>query len=217
MPTLPVHRCSFVDGQGCEAVERLVPCPKEGHAVTVEKCADCAHLESFWDSGSEGAVHCSPAEAPRRNTREDFRERAARALVQDFASAETVCVQTDTSLERATQLLAEHNVGCLLVVDPDKRLVGILSRTDVLREQARGEGSASTPVESVMTPQVHALPEDAPLSYAIGLMAAQGVHQVPLVTPDGRVVGAVEALDALRWTAEELGYRLVDASAPKGA
>jgi CBS-domain-containing membrane protein len=61
-------------------------------------------------------------------------------------------------------------------------------------------------VRDVMPAQVHALPENAPTSYAIALMAFENVSAVPVVTESGELVGLLHALDALRWTAAKLGY-----------
>jgi CBS-domain-containing membrane protein len=55
---------------------------------------------------------------------------------------------------------------------------------------------------------VHGLPEEAPLAYAISLMAFEGLHEVPAIASDGRVVGMLTAIDALRWMANGLGYVL---------
>jgi CBS-domain-containing membrane protein len=141
--------------------------------------------------------------APERDPREDLRERAVRARVADLVSSQVVCARSDTSVEDATSLLVERGLRCLPIVDDARKLVGIVTRGDLLRQQM-----ATGLVTEVMTPRVHALPEDAPLAYAVALMAADQVHEVPIVTHDGDVVGILTALDALHWMAEELGYRL---------
>lgn len=73
------------------------------------------------------------------------------------------------------------------------------------------ERAARTRVRSVVSERsdperIDALPEDAPISHAIALMAFHEVDEVTLVASDGRVVGVITANDALRWTAAQLGY-----------
>ena len=57
-----------------------------------------------------------------------------------------------------------------------------------------------------MAPCVHALPEDAPLAYAVTLLPHANIAEVPIVSEDGRVTGLCHALDIVRWCAQRLGY-----------
>jgi CBS domain-containing protein len=185
----------------------MVSCPTVGHTVAAEACELCQHLEAV----STTAVQCTPPVVPpERDPREDLRERAIRTQVADLAAPEIVCIRGDASVADATRLLVEHDLRCLPVVDAERKLVGIVSRADLLRESVH-ERAVLT---EIMTPRVHALPEDAPLAYAVALMAESRVHEVPLVTNDGVVVGVFTALDALRWMAEQLGYRLTEPARP---
>lgn len=53
---------------------------------------------------------------------------------------------------------------------------------------------------------VFTLPESASLSKAAALMAFEGVHRLPILSNDGKVVGILSALDVLRWLAKQQGY-----------
>ena len=66
----------------------------------------------------------------------------------------------------------------------------------------------------VMTPVVHTLPENAPLSFAIALIALEDIEQVPVVSSDGEVVGLLAARDAVRWFAQKMGYVVKPPGAP---
>lgn len=62
--------------------------------------------------------------------RDDLDSRTAR----DSAVTPLVCVRPDDSLDRAAQLMSEHNVSHLAVVDPmTHRPVGVLSTLDLAR------------------------------------------------------------------------------------
>jgi CBS domain-containing protein len=70
-------------------------------------------------------------------------------------------------------------------------------------------GSVADPparVADVMMPMAFTLPESATLSQAAALMAFEGIHRVPVVSSDGRVVGVVSSLDLVRWLAVNDGY-----------
>jgi CBS domain-containing protein len=46
-------------------------------------------------------------------------------------------VTPDTPLARAAELLVEHKIGCLPVLDADDRLIGIVTESDFVRLAAR--------------------------------------------------------------------------------
>lgn len=56
----------------------------------------------------------------------------ADATVQDIMTTSPVAVSPDTPIESAAALLSEHRIGCLPVLEDDE-LVGILTRSDLLR------------------------------------------------------------------------------------
>jgi CBS domain-containing protein len=49
-------------------------------------------------------------------------------------------VTTSTSIQQAAGIMVEKNIECLLVVEADQ-LVGLVTRTDLLRELAASQGS----------------------------------------------------------------------------
>ena len=58
------------------------------------------------------------------------------------------------------------------------------------------------------------LPETATLSRAAAVMAYEGVHQIPVVASDGKVVGIISSLDVMRWLAQHDNY-LVSGNPPE--
>jgi CBS domain-containing protein len=111
-------------------------------------------------------------------------------------TADVWCVGEDLDSEIATQLLLDRNIGGAPVVDSVGRPVGVISRTDLLRERNR-----SSRVREIMTPMVFALPERATVAQAAALMAFERVHRLPVVSEDGRVVGVVSSIDLVAWLA----------------
>jgi CBS domain-containing protein len=57
--------------------------------------------------------------------------------VNDIMTTQLVAVEPDTNLQRVLQLLVEHRVKSLPVVDQRRNLVGIIAREDVMRAMAR--------------------------------------------------------------------------------
>ncbi len=65
-----------------------------------------------------------------------------------------VTVQPEQTIRQALALLAEHNIGALVVVDPEGRPVGILSERDVVRTAVRDEAVFTKTVSALMTRDV---------------------------------------------------------------
>lgn len=110
-----------------------------------------------------------------------------------------VIVAPETPIADARRHFIELRVPAILVVDRSDTLVGIITRTDVLR--SHGEMR----VGDVMSGAVFVLPVFASVERAAALMAYEGVGQI-VVTDDGTLVGVVSALDLVRHYAVEAGY-----------
>ena len=53
--------------------------------------------------------------------------------VTDIMTSEFIYVGTDTRLTRVLQLMVDHRIRSMPVIDGDQRLAGIISREDVMR------------------------------------------------------------------------------------
>jgi CBS domain-containing protein len=51
----------------------------------------------------------------------------------------------------------------------------------------------------LMTPLVLSVRQGTPIARAAALMAAEGVHRLPVVNENNRIVGLVSSIDVLRW------------------
>lgn len=101
------------------------------------------------------------------------------------------------SLAEAAAAMSRYRVGTLLVMDhagPDARPVGIITDRDVA---LRGFASESGHVESVMTPVLATVREDADVHEALGLMQAHGVRRLLVTGPDGGIRGMVSIDDVI--------------------
>ena len=63
--------------------------------------------------------------------------------VTDIMTSEFIYVGTDTRLTRVLQLMVDHRIRSMPVIDGDQRLAGIISREDVMRALRRSVGGKS--------------------------------------------------------------------------
>lgn len=111
---------------------------------------------------------------------------------RDIMQRKVFSVEPRTSVEELRRLFDEHGITGAPVVGPGGDLIGVVSRTDLMRA-----GAAAKRVESVMTPWVVCFEEDTPVDELAHQMLAKHIHRV-VITKDGRLAGIVSSMDLLR-------------------
>lgn len=159
-----------------------------------------------------------------------FKEPVSRAMTRNV-----VTVSADLSLEELIALFAERGISGAPVIDDERRPIGVVSKSDLLMalERLRREAPQEAPIElteigdafafgpgfhvenstgltalDLMTPMTFMVDRNATIARASALMAYEGVHRLPVVDDENRVVGLLSAIDILRWIAHEDGYRV---------
>lgn len=126
------------------------------------------------------------------------------ATVADYMSPDVRSVHRDASLKEAGRLLSKWKVGSLLV-DDDRRYIGIVTDTDLSRKGVgRGLDPNSTAVKTCMSKPVITIEDSEPLAAAIALMKAKGIRHIA-VTEDGTIIGILSVSDILRAYTELAG------------
>ena len=114
-----------------------------------------------------------------------------------------ITIRPDQTIRQALQLLAEHNIGALVVVADGGDPVGILSERDIVREAARNEAVFSLVVSTIMTRDVIiGTPQDDLVS-ASSTMTEKRIRHLPIVDR-GRLVGMVSIGDIVKARRNEL-------------
>lgn len=98
----------------------------------------------------------------------------------------------EENLRTALKIMAREGVSSLVVVDPGRKPVGILTDRDVVQRIAGADGVDvdATVISQVMTPHPVTLRPSASVYRALYLLTAKGIKHLPLVE-EGRVVGIV--------------------------
>ena len=102
----------------------------------------------------------------------------------------------DDTVFEALQLLAEYEVGALMVMDQGK-LVGVLSERDYTRKIAlQGRNSKETRVRDIMTRDVLYVTPSTGTREAMALMSEKKIRHLPVI--DGQtVVGMISIRDIM--------------------
>lgn len=103
-------------------------------------------------------------------------------------------IHPEASVFEALQLMADKNIGCVLVFD-GPRLTGILSERDYARKVIlRGKASRETKVREIMTPKVVCVRPDQVIEECLALMTGLRIRHAP-VLEDDRIIGMVSIGD----------------------
>jgi CBS domain-containing protein len=128
--------------------------------------------------------------------------------VADLMTIDPVVVAVDASIEDAEELLRRHRITGLPVVDPDGRLVGVISQTDLLylalpsvqaliRHHERG-----IRVGEVMSTPPVTIDGAATLQAAAHIMHEDRLHRLVATDANGRPIGVISAMDFVALAAE---------------
>ena len=119
--------------------------------------------------------------------------------VQDVMTIEVVVTHPTTPIKQVADLLAGHGLSALPVTDGQGRVLGVVSKGDLLRGPQRPVGGpvGTTAGEAMTSPAVTVSPH-ATLTEAARRMQARGVKRLPVVADSGRLIGIVSRADLLR-------------------
>ncbi len=217
---LPIRFHHALGGDGNTTRTVTVRCASRGGSVPLAECQTCVHCR--------GVVIEAP---PRRSVVECLRRqpwgKPRQTPLHAVMTPSVLSVTADVSIESATERMLSAEVSGLPVVDGDGAPIGMLTRLDLLRyAHEGGDGTAPAPVRrrlrggvqedlrggyheepvttvaDAMTPLAFTLDEESALGDAAALMACEGVHRLPVVDREGRLVGILSALDVVRWFAD---------------
>lgn len=124
--------------------------------------------------------------------------------VAELMQTEVQTVPWDAVVNDAVVVLAESRISALPVVDGAGRMVGVISRTDVLASEEEAEDPSArdillekTYVRDLMTPQPLTIAPDAEVKEAAQQMLYADVHRL-FVTEGERLIGVISTTDIMR-------------------
>ena len=106
-------------------------------------------------------------------------------------------VAPDTSVYDVLKLMADKNIGAVLVRDAGE-LVGILSERDYARKVAlQGKTAMDTPASEIMTNRVICVPPEETAEESMALMTEKKVRHLP-VLEDDQLIGVISIGDVVK-------------------
>jgi CBS domain-containing membrane protein len=155
-------------------------------------------------------------EIVRRTEMHAYHRHFGKILCADVMSKDVVKVEFGTELKPAWRLLHEHRIKALPVVNRFQRVIGIVTQHDFLKAAEPGPDAAlpqklwrllaKTPgpysdkpevVGQIMTRRVRTVQANTPIAGLVPLFSDGGLHHVPVVDANQRLVGMLTQSDLI--------------------
>jgi len=142
-----------------------------------------------------------------------YARRSGLTTCGEIMTRDVIAIGPHARLRDALELLRRHSVKALPVTDESRRVLGVVTQTDLLD---KSDWSPSGPgigfrrrmrltltrmraphgaVEDIMTAPAITARTETPASDVVAAMARTGLHHLPVVDGDGRLVGVVSQTD----------------------
>lgn len=114
---------------------------------------------------------------------------------------------TDT-VQKALALLAEHDIGAVLVLERN-RVAGIFSERDFARKVGLpGRSFLATTVREVMSPQVFYVTPAQTVEECLAIMTDRHIRHLPVVDKDQKLLGILSIGDLVKATISLQAFRI---------
>jgi CBS domain-containing protein len=111
---------------------------------------------------------------------------------------EIFSIAPDATVYEAVALMAEKNIGALLVVQ-DGKLVGLISERDYTRKvMLRGKKSRETLVREIMSSDLTVVSPREPVANCLRMMTDKRIRHLPVLEGD-KIRGVISIGDLVKW------------------
>lgn len=145
-----------------------------------------------------------------------YRRRFGEVTCADIMSRDVVTAEFGTELEELWAQLRMHKIAAIPVIDRSRRVIGIITLIDILKradlrayktfEEKLKDFIRRTPdthaqkpeaVGQVMSSPVITVREDKHIAELVPLLSDRGLHHIPVVNHDNRLVGMITQSDLI--------------------
>jgi CBS domain-containing protein len=116
-----------------------------------------------------------------------------------------VTISPDSTVRDLLGLLAEHNVGAVVVSADGRTVDGIVSERDVVRRLHDDDGTLDSAVRQIMTTDVRTCDPETPVDDLRVMMTERRIRHVPVVV-DGRLTGIISIGDVVKSSLDQLQF-----------
>jgi CBS domain-containing protein len=119
---------------------------------------------------------------------------------------DVVTVKPDATVRELVGVLAEHNIGALVVSVDGGSVDGIVSERDVVRRLNEDEAVLESPVSAIMSAEVETCEGSATVNDLMHVMTERRFRHIPVVDDEGRLSGIMSIGDVVKHRMSELQF-----------
>jgi CBS domain-containing protein len=124
--------------------------------------------------------------------------------LREFCQREVVSIAPDADILEACRMMANNNVGCVVVQDQGK-LHGIITDRDIaLKVTGVNKDPRNTKVQEIMSQNPVRIPVGKDLQHLTNMMRVHHVRRVPIVDGENRLLGIVTMDDVVARISAEI-------------
>ena len=121
-----------------------------------------------------------------------------KALVRELMMRDIKTVRPERSIAEVSRYMAKHNIGAVMVIDKDRKILGIFTERDLLKKVVAKSVDLASPVSTVMTKDLVCAQLHDEIDVIPDMMVNGGFRHVPVV--DGfEPVGILSIRDVLAY------------------
>jgi len=117
--------------------------------------------------------------------------------VKDVMTKTVITVEANKTVIEAAALMAENDVGNLIVMDDNNTPIGIVTERDFVRRVLAKEKPSKTKISEVMSTPLRVIDPDASLKEAARRMVRKRIRRLPVIK-DNKLVGIITTTDFAR-------------------
>ena len=138
-------------------------------------------------------------------------------VIGKFMKRDAISIPDTSTIREAALVFVKHHIGLLPVLDQNKKVIGVVGLRDLLTLELPdfitfvtdvdfvhdfGAVEITRPSSEILDQSVQTLmkpaitvPEDSGLLRTYALMLQHGLHDMPVVSPDGTLLGVASRVD----------------------
>ena len=121
------------------------------------------------------------------------------------SSRDVITISPDASVRDLLSLLAEHNIGAVIISSKDGAVDGIVSERDVVRNLDGDDAVLDAKVQQIMTAVVQTCEPGHDVDAVMAQMTEHRIRHVPVIE-DGDLVGVVSIGDVVKSRITQLEF-----------
>jgi uncharacterized protein (DUF39 family)/CBS domain-containing protein len=151
-------------------------------------------LKSWIDNGDFQLTNPVKLLASKNRNPQPLKIRRQTVLVNEIKANPLIIASPTNNITDVAKRLVENNINHLPVVDPDNKLLGIVTSWDIANAVAKGE----TKLKNVMTKKVIIAREDEPVDVIARRIDKYDISGLPIIDKNNQVKGMITAEDISR-------------------